>query len=176
MSIRAEKKAISIVKKSVLNGINALDLFFPKGILQLVCRGGVSGWQGMLVSHTAADFAPRTSAPGEQVINVWCLTNIPSDCFSLWNKDTCRIMAFFSCPFSSDLQKQAGRKGSLVNMEGLKGKLFNNSSKTQAIFDIWVNVHYVHVLSKCVQSAPRYKNRHPFTAALDAPTSHMVPT
>ena len=60
----------------------------------------------------------------------------------LWNKDTCPIMAFFSWPFSSDLQKQAGRKGSLVNTEGLKGKLFNNSSKTQAIFDIWVNVHY----------------------------------
>lgn len=51
-------------------------------------------------------------------------------------------MTFFSCPFSSDLQKLAGRKGSLVNTEGLKGKLFNNSSKTQAIFDIWVNVHY----------------------------------
>ena len=27
----------------------------------------------------------------------------------------------------------------------------------------------LHVLSKCVQSAPRYKNRHPFTAAFDAP-------
>ena len=43
MSIRAEKKAISVVKKSVLNGIHALDLVFSEGILQLVCRGGVSG-------------------------------------------------------------------------------------------------------------------------------------
>lgn len=27
----------------------------------------------------------------------------------------------------------------------------------------------LHVLSKCVQRAPRYKNRHPFTTASDAP-------
>lgn len=84
MSIRAEKKAISIVKKSVLNGINALDLFFSKGILQLVCRGGVSGHGGDAGElGTAVDFAPGQAPPGEQAINVWCLTNIPSDCFSL---------------------------------------------------------------------------------------------
>lgn len=78
-------------------------------------------------------------------------------------------MTFFSCPFSSDLQKLAGRKGSLVNTEGLKGKLFNNSSKTQAIFDIWVNVHYAPCAFQMCAVPPRYKNRHPFTRALDAP-------
>lgn len=31
----------------------------------------------------AVDFAPGQAPPGEQAINVWCLTNIPSDCFSL---------------------------------------------------------------------------------------------
>jgi hypothetical protein len=85
----------------------------------------------------------------------------------LWNKDTCLVMAFFSCPLSHDLQKQAGRKGSLVNTEGLKGKLFNNSSKMQAIFDIWVNVHSIPCASQMCAVRPRYKNRHPFTTATD---------
>lgn len=34
--------------------------------------------------------------------------------------------------FSSDLQEQAGRKGSLVNTKGLKGKLFNHTSPVLA--------------------------------------------
>ena len=62
MSIRAEKKAISVVKKSVLNGIHALDLVFSEGILQLVCRGGVSGrgggsflWQNPVLVESLRD-------------------------------------------------------------------------------------------------------------------------
>lgn len=90
----------------------------------------------------------------------------------LWNKDTCLVMAFFSCPLHSDLQKQAWRKGSLVNTEGLKGKLFNNSSKMQAIFDIWVNVHSVPCVSQMCAVCPRNKNRHPFTTGTDALTGY----
>lgn len=90
----------------------------------------------------------------------------------LWNKDTCLVIAFFPCPLGSDLQKQAGRKGSLVNTEGLKGKLFNNSSKMQAIFDIWVNVHSIPCVSQMCAVRPRYKNRHPFTTAMDAVTCY----
>ena len=58
MSIRAEKKAISVVKKSVLNGIHALDLVFSEGILQLVCRGGVSG-RGLGESQGPQSEPPR---------------------------------------------------------------------------------------------------------------------
>ena len=68
MSIRAEKKAISVVKKSVLNGINALDLVFSEGILQLVCRGGVSGrgvWGRMPVSGVQQSISPQDKRPQE---------------------------------------------------------------------------------------------------------------
>lgn len=78
-------------------------------------------------------------------------------------------MAFFSCPFSSDLQKQAGRKGSLVNMEGLKGKLFNNSSKTQAIFDIWVNVHYAPCAFQMCAECPQVQKQTPIHSSFGCP-------
>lgn len=120
--------------------------------------------------HPSRETGPGHAPPGQTAINV--LQTV-----FLWNKGTCLVMAFFPCPFSSDLQKRAGRKGSLVNTEGLKGKVFNNSSKMQAIFDIWVNVHSVPCVSQMCALCPRYKNRHPFTTAMDAPNVlHMVPT
>lgn len=85
-------------------------------------------------------------------------------------------MTFFSCPFSSDLQKLTGRKGSLVNTEGLKGKLFNNSSKTQAIFDIWVNVHYAPCAFQMCAVAPGTKTDTHSRWLWMPLTLHMVPT
>lgn len=82
-----------------------------------------------------------------------------------------------SLPLHRWFAETGWEKGALVNTEGLKGKLFNHSSKTQAIFDIWVNVHSVPCASQMCAVCPRYKNRHPFTTATDAPNIlHMVLT
>lgn len=100
---------------------------------------------------------PQDKRPQESRLQTCGVSQIFLQTVFLWNKDTCPIMTFFSCPFSSDLQKLAGRKGSLVNTEGLKGKLFNNSSKMQAIFDIWVNVHYTPCAFQMCAVPPRTK-------------------
>ena len=62
-------------------------------------------------------------------------------------------------------------------MEGLKGKLFNNSSKTQAIFDIWVNVHYAPCAFQMCALCPQVKKTDTHSQQLGMPlTLHMVPT
>lgn len=97
----------------------------------------------------------------------------------LLDKDTCLITTFYSQFFSlsSDLQKQAGRER--VNTKGLKGKLFNNSSKIQAIFDIWVNVHYVPYAFQMFATSTQIKKTDTHSHRLKLPSSnllHMVPT
>ena len=172
MSIRAEKKAILLWKNQYWMGSMLLTWFFLRESCSwctgVGCQGGGCGG-GCRWAECSSRFRPRTSAPRRAGYKRVVSHKYSFRLFFFGIKTPAGL--WLSSPALSAVicRNRLGEKGSLVNMEGLKGKLFNNSSKTQAIFDIWVNVHYAPCAFQMCAECPQVQKQTPIHSGFRCP-------